>query len=126
MAKKQSAPAEKDIPAMEPMDAELEKTCETPDAVAEEKPVDPEVCETPEPSAEEKLLAELAETKDRYLRICAEYDNYRKRTQKEKEALYGDAVAKTVETLLPVIDNLSRAVDGAGVSEDLSSFKQGV
>jgi molecular chaperone GrpE len=52
---------------------------------------------------------ELAESKDKYLRMLAEYDNYRKRTQKEREGVYADAVADTVKELLPIIDNLERA-----------------
>lgn len=52
---------------------------------------------------------ELADSKDKYLRMLAEYDNYRKRTQKEREGVYADAVADTVKELLPIIDNLERA-----------------
>ena len=55
--------------------------------------------------------AELAEQNDRYMRMLAEYDNFRKRTVKEKEAIYVDSVKDTVAELLPVIDNLNRAVD---------------
>jgi molecular chaperone GrpE len=54
--------------------------------------------------------AELAAEKDRYLRLYAEYDNYRKRSQKEREALYGDIKAEIIAELLPVYDNLSRAL----------------
>lgn len=79
-----------------------------------------------EPSGEAKLLEEIAAAKDQYLRLAAEYDNFRKRTQKEKEAIYADAAAKTVEAILPVIDNLDRAVEAAKAAEDLESFKQGV
>jgi len=63
----------------------------------------------------EKLLAqkdeELSENADRYQRLMAEYDNFKKRTQKEKEAIYNDSVRETVAELLPVIDNLLRAID---------------
>lgn len=52
----------------------------------------------------------LAAEKDRYLRLAAEYDNYRKRSQKERENVYGDAKADTVVKLLPVYDNLERAL----------------
>jgi molecular chaperone GrpE len=62
----------------------------------------------------------LAELNDRYLRLYAEYDNFRKRTQKEKEAIYGDCVARVTAEWLPVIDNLSRAADAA------SRFESGV
>ena len=54
--------------------------------------------------------AELAEQKDQHLRLMAEYDNYRKRTQKEKEASWANAKAETIKELLPVYDNLARAL----------------
>ncbi len=52
----------------------------------------------------------IAESHDQYLRLCAEYDNYRKRSQREKEALYSDIKAQTINELLPVYDNLERAL----------------
>ena len=62
------------------------------------------------PSETDTLKASLAEEKDKYLRLLAEYDNYRKRSQKEKEAAWNNAKAETVKELLPVYDNLERAV----------------
>ena len=58
---------------------------------------------------EERDAARGAE-KDKYLRLAAEYDNYRKRSQKERETVYADAKADTVLQLLPVYDNLERAL----------------
>ena len=58
----------------------------------------------------EERDAALAAEKDRYLRLAAEYDNYRKRSQKERENVYADAKADTVLQLLPVYDNLERAL----------------
>ena len=63
---------------------------------------------------EELLLKkdeEINAQNDRYQRLLAEYDNFKKRTQKEKEAIYTDSVKDTVAELLPVIDNLLRALD---------------
>ena len=54
--------------------------------------------------------AMLAAEKDRYLRLAAEYDNYRKRSQKEREGLYAEVRADTITKLLPVFDNLDRAL----------------
>ena len=66
------------------------------------------------PSKEEEkieaLEKEQAALNDRYLRLCAEYDNFRKRSQKEKDALYGDVKANAVSAFLPVYDNLERAL----------------
>lgn len=56
----------------------------------------------------DKANAEISELKDRYLRLLAEYENYRKRSQKEREALYLDAIAEVAKEWLPVIDNIER------------------
>ena len=57
----------------------------------------------------EKTKAELAGLNDKYLRVCAEYDNFRKRSQKEREGIYADAYSDALKEVLPVIDNLERA-----------------
>lgn len=66
---------------------------------------------------------ELKTANDKYLRLMAEYDNYRKRSQKEKESLYTDIRSETVEKFLPVYDNLERAL--AQETQD-AAFKKGV
>ena len=68
----------------------------------------------------EAAEAALAEEKDKYLRMLAEYDNFRRRTAKEKEAIYGDATADTIKGLLPVVDTLERAA-AALTPEDAES-----
>lgn len=68
----------------------------------------------------EKLKKELAETSDKYLRMLAEYDNFRRRTQKEKEGIYADAYESALSAVLPVADNLERAAlctDGESLSD---------
>lgn len=87
--------------------------------------------ETPDP-AQAALAAALADVarlekeaddaKDKYLRMLAEYDNYRKRTAKERETTYTDAVADTIADLLPVVDNLARAA----AYEDASKIAEGL
>ncbi|HOD02267.1 MAG TPA: nucleotide exchange factor GrpE, partial [Clostridiales bacterium] len=72
----------------------------------------------------EKLEKELAETKDSLLRLAAEYDNFRKRTAKEKLQAHGDAKASVLVELLPVLDNFDRALD-KGVS-DSEAFQKGI
>ena len=70
----------------------------------------------------EELKAKLAEGDDRYLRMAAEYDNFRRRSREEKDALYETAMADTVRELLPIIDNLDRAAaftDGKQVLDGL-------
>ena len=60
---------------------------------------------------------------DKYLRLCAEYDNFRKRSQKEKDALYDDIKANTLKSFLPVYDNLVRALNQPTEDE---AYKKGV
>lgn len=70
----------------------------------------------------EKASAELAETKDKYLRTAAEYDNFRRRSAKEREGVYSDAYADALSALLPVLDNLERAAaytDGAQLADGI-------
>lgn len=79
-----------------------------------------------EPSKEDELLKKLEDSEDKYLRLYAEFDNYKKRTQKEKDARYADAVIDSAAELLPVIDNLERALLVEATSEDAKSLKIGV
>lgn len=58
----------------------------------------------------EETLKKCEETDDKYKRILAEYDNFKRRTIKEKEAIYKDSVGETIEKLLPLLDNLERAL----------------
>lgn len=70
----------------------------------------------PEESADQSAQL-LAAAEDKYLRLCAEYDNYRKRTAKEKEQSWAEAKAQTVAAFLPVYDNLERALKQATADE---------
>ncbi len=91
---------------------------------AEETAAEPEKAEAEAKEDETAALkAELAAEKDKYLRIAAEYDNFRKRSQKEREALYADAKADAVSKLLPVYDNLARALS-LGCSDE--AFFKGI
>ena len=108
----------------------IEEEKQAPVPETGEKPENP-----PEEKAEEKADAEdksaeakpntdeLAAMNDKYLRLCAEYDNFRKRSQKEKDALYDEVKANTLKTFLPVYDNLVRAL--AQSTED-EAYKKGV
>ncbi|MBE6583620.1 MAG: nucleotide exchange factor GrpE [Ruminococcaceae bacterium] len=58
--------------------------------------------------------AEIAAGNDKYMRMAAEYDNFRKRSAKEKEGIYSDAYADALKSILPIIDNLERAVGATG------------
>ena len=88
---------------------ETEKTEEVKEEVKEE------------PTAE--ISPEMAAMNDKYLRLCAEYDNFRKRSQKEKDSLYGDIKANTLKAFLPVYDNLVRALATPTADE---AYRKGV
>lgn len=80
--------------------------------------------ETTEVAGEAAALQEqLTALNDKYIRILAEYDNFRKRSQKEKDAIYPRATADTVEKFLPIIDNFERAMQAPCGDE---TFKKGV
>lgn len=70
-----------------------------------------------------KLNSELETLKDRLLRVTAEYDNFRKRTAKEKEGIYTDACVDVLKEIVPNLDNLERAVEAEGSVDDM---KKGV
>lgn len=95
----------------------------------EEKPSDKKQDKKESKAAEEKKeeqsspAEELKGANDRYLRLLAEYDNYRKRSQKEKDSLYADIKSDTVAKFLPVYDNLVRAL--AQSTED-EAYRRGV
>ena len=102
-------------------EATEEAAPETVETEAAETTETPEAQETPDPiaQAEAKYQAEH----DQYLRLAAEYDNYRKRSQKEKDNLYRDAKADTIEKFLPVYDNLLRALEQETAD---AAYKKGV
>lgn len=97
---------------------------ETPVEETAEEAIEEETTEEAvEISETDALKAEIKEANDKYLRLAAEYDNFRKRTAREKEALFGDAQAAAVAAFLEVYDNMERAI--ATPSSD-ESYKKGV
>lgn len=112
----EAIPEEETLPPPEP---------DTEGKAAEGAEAAPEIPEeTPQPPDElERLRAEKAELEDRNLRLMAEFGNFRNRTAKEKESIYGDAVADTLRSLLPVLDNLQRALESPCSDEE---YKKGV
>jgi molecular chaperone GrpE len=88
------------------LDEELEETADEDTAETTEEDDEDSEVSTAE-SAEEAIEAE----RERYLRLYAEFDNFRKRTAKEKLEAYGEATARCIEQLLPVVDNFERAME---------------
>ncbi|MBE6854600.1 MAG: nucleotide exchange factor GrpE [Ruminococcus sp.] len=91
-----------------PEELEEQSAPETAEAEAEETAAEAEIVE--EAAEEPDFDAILQEEKDKYLRLCAEYDNFRKRTAKEKSELYAMATAAAVEAILPAIDSFGLAL----------------
>ncbi len=112
---KQAAQAEEQT-TQEQLDQTAAAQTEAAEAAAEPAAPQPD-------DALEAAKAALAQEHDGYLRLAAEYDNYRKRSQKERENLYTDIRSETVEKFLPVYDNLERAL--AQDTQD-AAFKKGV
>lgn len=115
----------KDEEILNAQEEETSEEAEAEDTVAAEETE--EAAETEE-SAEAEEAAEdsdskSAELEKRYMSLYAEYDNYRKRTQKEKENLYADAVADVAKEFLAVIDNIDRAVATAKDADENSVAK---
>ena len=104
---KKAADAQQEAEVKEPAKAEAEKTEEKAPKKEEKKSSKKaEGKAEPKPDAAEELKG----ANDRYLRLLAEYDNYRKRSQKERDSLYGDIKADVLVKFLPVYDNLERAL----------------
>jgi molecular chaperone GrpE len=102
-----------------------DKAPEQENISTEEEVKDAEVAaeEAKAEASADKSAEELKAANDKYLRLAAEYDNYRKRSQKEREALYADVKIETVKKFLPVYDNLSRALSAECADE---AYKKGV
>ena len=92
------------------------------ETASEEEEEKEAVEEKKEPTTEEKL----AELQDRYLRLSAEYDNFRKRTLKEKIDLQKSANERLLETLLPVADDFDRALQVVDEAKEIEAVKEGL
>ena len=113
-------PEEKDIEA-------AEQSVEEPAGIETEQPAEAgaaEVAEELDPVA--KLEEELAEMKDRYLRQVAEFDNFRKRTIKEKTELILNGGEKVLTALLPVLDDMERARRSLETAGDVEALREGL
>lgn len=110
-------PGEEEQPEKKP-DTEAEESTEKKEAPKKKKKQSKEQQEI------EKLQQELNDKSDQFLRLRAEYDNFRKRSQSEKSAVYGNAVSDTVNQILPVMDNIERALKQENAAAE--DMKKGV
>lgn len=114
---------EKDLPVSEEeTQTSVEENAEKKEK--KEKKEDKKEEKKEENSEAAKESEELAKAKDLFVRLAADFDNYKKRAAAEKTALRGVVVADTVQMMLPILDNLERAVDAA--AEENSPLKDGV
>lgn len=74
----------------------------------------------------DKLALQVAEWQDKYMRLSAEFDNYRKRTLREKMSLIESASEEVIKSILPVIDDMQRAEEANAKSNDINAIKEGV
>ncbi|HIW34835.1 MAG TPA: nucleotide exchange factor GrpE [Candidatus Paenibacillus intestinavium] len=111
--------------AAEQVDSDMnhDEVNETTQYAAEE----PQITEVTEGDSQAvELLAQLDEAAQKLLRVQADYDNFRRRTQKEKEELAKYASSKLVENLLPTVDNFDRAIIASAANQDYDALAKGV
>ena len=129
MTKEKNQPQEEDVLKNEEVAAEAAQTEENVEETVQTEPSD----EGLEPTEDEQLANMLAEAqatieeqKDKYLRLSAEFDNYRKRTLKEKAELIKNGAEKTMIAILPVLDDFERALKNMEASEEAQAMKEGI
>jgi len=105
--KEMEAPVTEEVPATEEIPATEEAAPEKEGKKKTDKKAKAEIAALKEEV--EKLTLALEEEKKNRLYLAAEYDNFRRRSQKEKEGIYGDALADSIKEILPLFDNLARA-----------------
>ena len=98
---------------------------ETLDNVATSQPDEGDKAEE-QPAKEMSVEDKVAELQDKYLRQVAEFDNYRKRTIKEKAELILNGAEKTITAILPILDDMERALKNMDKMEDVAAVKEGV
>ena len=127
MTKEKNHPQEEDVLKNEEILAD--ETAEKEDVKAEDADQEEAAALTPEEQLA-NMLAEaqqmVSEERDKYLRLSAEFDNYRKRTLKEKAELIKNGGEKTLTAILPVLDDFERALKNMETSEETKAMKEGV
>ena len=125
---------------IETVEAEAETETEASEEVAEDAEVEEEAAEDTEESGEEKEKKKgffnrdkkdkkdekIAELNDRLIRQIAEFDNFRKRTEKEKSQMYMVGASEVIEKLLPIVDNFERGLAAMTEEEKSTAFAQGM
>jgi len=111
---------------LENSDLQQENSTETLDESNAQETVEAAEQEVPELSEADKLKVEAADWKDKYIRLYAEFENFRQRTSKEKLNLISTASEGLMVDLLPVMDDFERTLKAIETSTDIQSLKEGV
>ena len=128
MTKEKNQPLEEEVLKNEEMAEETAQTEETQqeEAAQEETPAAEQTVEEQLVNMLEEAQQMVREEKDKYLRLSAEFDNYRKRTLKEKAELIKNGAEKTLTAILPILDDFERALKNLEASEETKAMKEGV
>lgn len=121
--KKNYAPEEETLKNQETEAAETTEKQQDDNQKAEETELSPEEALTKEL---ETAQATIEEQKDKYLRLSAEFDNYRKRTMKEKAELIKNGGEKAISAILPILDDLERALGNMQKTDDIKAVQEGI
>ncbi len=126
-SKKQDAEKAKEVEeTVEPTNEQAKETEEVVEENATDEVEETKEDETPEQSEEEKLTKKVDELNDKYVRLSAEFDNYRRRTLKEKMELSKSAGEGLLLSLLPVVDDFDRALAHIDEAKDIDALKEGI
>lgn len=126
-SKKQDAEKAKEVEeTVEPTNEQAQETEETVEENTTDEVEETKEDETPEQSEEEKLAEKVNELNDKYVRLSAEFDNYRRRTLKEKMELSKSAGEGLLLSLLPVVDDFDRALAHIDEAKDIDALKEGI
>ena len=115
-----------DQPVEENANEQVNTQNDQPNAEIDENAVSPEQEIVPELSVEEKLQQDNAALNDKYLRLFAEFDNYKRRTQKERVELLQTAGKDVVVSLLPVLDDFDRALKATENATEVNAIREGI
>ncbi len=128
MTKEKNQPTEEEVLKNEEVVEETAQTEENQqeEAAQEEAPATEQTVEEQLANMLEEAQQMVREEKDKYLRLSAEFDNYRKRTLKEKAELIKNGGEKTLTAILPVLDDFERALKNMETSEETKAMKEGV
>lgn len=118
--------AEQEAPAADAVKDAETKESDAKDAGEAEQSATSEASDAESEKLKKKYEDALAEQKDKYIRLYAEFDNYRKRTEKEKSQNFDFGAREVIEKLLPVIDNFERAFDTVDPQDEEDAFTKGV